>query len=176
MAPTTSAALPGVLVATAACCVPLDGGYGLPFTVMGRPLQPGTAFHGGGGWLTISPGYFDAFRIPVVRGRAFTERDDAGATPVVIINQTMARRFWPKADPLADKIWIGHGIMSELAAEHAAANRRHRGRHSRWRPEPRPRPYHVRAQPAGARCPQRAQRADHAPEVDRAHARQSVPV
>ncbi len=109
--------LPGVLVATAACCVPLDGGYGLPFTVMGRALQPGTAFHGGGGWLTISPGYFDAFRIPIVRGRAFTERDDAGAPPVVIINQTMARRFWPKADPLADKIWIGHGIMSELAAE-----------------------------------------------------------
>jgi putative ABC transport system permease protein len=110
-------ALPGVLVATAACCVPLDGGYGLPFTVMGRPLPPGAAFHGGGGWLTISPGYFDAFRIPILRGRAFTERDDATAPPVVIINQKMAKQFWPKSDPLQDKIWIGHGIMSELAAE-----------------------------------------------------------
>ncbi len=53
----------------------------------------------------------------MVRGRAFTERDDAGAPPVVIINQAMAKQFWPKSDPLADKIWIGHGIMRELAAE-----------------------------------------------------------
>ena len=35
----------------------------------------------------------------------------------MIINQAMAKRFWPKADPLSDKIWIGKGIMSELAAE-----------------------------------------------------------
>ena len=110
-------ALPGVVVATAACCVPLEGGYGLPFTVMGRPLDAGAQFHGGAGWITISPGYFDAFRIPVLRGRAFNERDDAGATPVVIINQAMAKQFWPKGDPMADKIWIGHGIMSELSAE-----------------------------------------------------------
>ena len=110
-------AVPGVLVATAACCVPLEGGYGLPFMVMGRPLDAGAQFHGGGGWLTVSPGYFDAFRIAVVRGRAFSERDEGGATPVVIINQAMARQFWPKSDPLADKIWIGKNIMSELAAE-----------------------------------------------------------
>jgi predicted permease len=111
-------ALPGVLVATASCCVPLEGGYGLPFMVMGRPLDPGTQAHGGGGWQTISPGFFEAFRIPVIRGRAFDERDDTGATPVVVINQAMAHRFWPKSDPLADKIWIGKGtIMKELAAE-----------------------------------------------------------
>ena len=109
-------ALPGVILASATCCVPLEGGYGLPFLVMGRPLTDGP-FHGGGGWLTVSPGYFEVFKIPVVRGRAFTERDDGAAAPVVIINQAMAKRFWPKADPLSDKIWIGKGIMSELAAE-----------------------------------------------------------
>jgi predicted permease len=109
-------ALPGVTLASATCCVPLEGGYGLPFLVMGRPLTD-RPFHGGGGWLTVSPGYFAVFKIPVLRGRAFTERDDGAGAPVVVINQAMATRFWPKADPLADKIWIGKGVMSELAAE-----------------------------------------------------------
>jgi predicted permease len=109
-------ALPGVISASATCCVPLEGGYGLPFMIMGRPLEKGP-FHGGGAWLTVSPGYFDVFKIPVLRGRAFTERDNTAGGPVVLINQAMARQFWPKSDPLNDKIWIGKGIMSELAAE-----------------------------------------------------------
>jgi predicted permease len=109
-------ALPGITAAAATCCIPLEGGYGLPFVIMGRPLQQGP-FHGGGGWLTISPSYFDVFKIPVLRGRVFTDRDDAGAERVVVINQAMARQFWPKSDPLADQIWIGKGIMSELSTE-----------------------------------------------------------
>ncbi len=107
---------PGVLMASAACCVPLEGGYGLPFKVMGRPLTDGP-FHGGAGWITISPGYFEVFKIPVVRGRSYTERDDAAAPPVVMINQAMARRFWPKADPMSDQILIGKGVMPQLATE-----------------------------------------------------------
>lgn len=109
-------ALPGVDVATAACCIPLEGGYGLPFRVMGRALENGP-FHGGGGWLPISPGYFDAFKIPVVKGRAFNERDDNAGAPVVMINQTMAKRFWPNGDPLNDRILIGKGVMPALADE-----------------------------------------------------------
>ena len=109
-------ALPGVTLSSATCCVPLEGGYGLPFLVMGRPLTDGP-FHGGGGWLTVSPGYFEVFKIPVLRGRAFNERDDGTGGPVVVINQAMAKKFWPKSDPLSDKIWIGKGVMSELAAE-----------------------------------------------------------
>src|SRR5205085_3287986 len=93
--------VPGVVTATAACCVPLEGGYGLPFIVMGRPLTDGP-FHGGAGWLTVSPGYFDVFKIPVLRGRDFTDRERSGTGPVVVINEAMARRFWPKADPLSD--------------------------------------------------------------------------
>jgi len=109
-------ALPGVELASATCCVPLEGGYGLPFKVMGRPLRDGP-FHGGGGWKTVSPGYFEVFRIHVVRGRTFTERDGHGAAPVVIINETMAKRFWPKGDPLRDQILIGKGVMPQLADE-----------------------------------------------------------
>jgi putative ABC transport system permease protein len=109
-------ALPGVLSASATCCVPLEGGYGLPFLVVGRPLTEGP-FHGGGSWKTISPGYFDIFKIPIVKGRAFTELDNGAGPPVVLINESMAKRFWPKGDPMTDRIWIGKGIMSELAAE-----------------------------------------------------------
>jgi predicted permease len=108
--------LPGVVSASATCCVPLEGGYGLPFLIVGRPLDKGP-FHGGGGWQTISPRYFDVFKIPVIRGRAFTDSDTGAANPVVVINQAMAKQYWPKGDPLSDRIWIGKGIMAELAAE-----------------------------------------------------------
>jgi putative ABC transport system permease protein len=108
--------LPGVEHAAATCCVPLEGGYGLPFRIIGRPLEKGP-FHGGGAWLTVSPGYFETFRIAMKRGRTFTDRDDAGAPAVAIINEAMAREFWKDKDPLSDRIMIGAGVMKELSAE-----------------------------------------------------------
>jgi putative ABC transport system permease protein len=108
--------LPGVVAASATCCVPLEGGYGLPFVIVGRPLQEGP-FHGEGGWLTVSPGYFDVFKIPVKRGRAFGERDSGRSLPVVVINEAMARRYWAKGEPLNDRLIIGRGVMREFADE-----------------------------------------------------------
>jgi predicted permease len=108
-------ALPGVVQASATCCVPLDGGYGLPFNVVGRPHDG--PYLGGGEWFTVSPGYFEVFRIPVVRGRTFTDRDDRQGTPVAIINEAMARQFWPKGDPLDDRLVIGRGAMPEFQDE-----------------------------------------------------------
>jgi predicted permease len=109
-------ALPGVEVASATCCVPLQGGYGLPFVIAGRPLgdQP---VHGGGGWATVSPGFFEVFRIPAVRGRTFTLRDISTGPPVVIINETMAREYWPDGDPIGERLIIGRTIMREFADE-----------------------------------------------------------
>jgi putative ABC transport system permease protein len=109
-------ALPGVERAAATCCIPLEGGYGLPFRIEGRALQQGP-FHGGGGWLTVSAGYFDVFRIPIKRGRGFTDRDDSGTPPVVVINERMAQQFWKDGDPMKDRILIGGGAMRELANE-----------------------------------------------------------
>jgi predicted permease len=57
----------------------------------------------------VSPGYFSAFKIPVVRGRLFTDRDNGTAPGVVIISEAMARRYWPKSDPLRDQIFIAKG-------------------------------------------------------------------
>jgi len=112
-------AIPGVIDASATCCVPLQGGYGLPFRIVGRPLAADSQgpFHGGGGWTTVSPGYFEIFKIPVKRGRTFSERDTSSSTPVVVINEAMARQYWPDADPLADRLVIGKGVMREFESE-----------------------------------------------------------
>jgi putative ABC transport system permease protein len=99
--------IPGVEEAGFTCCVPLEGGFGLPFQITGRPDGP-TA-RGGAGWTMVSTGYFEAFKIPVLRGRTFREQDDGGP-PVVIINQALAKQFWPKSDPLNDSIIIGRGV------------------------------------------------------------------
>ncbi|HEY7058817.1 MAG TPA: ABC transporter permease, partial [Vicinamibacterales bacterium] len=111
--------IPGVVNASATCCVPLQGGYGLPFRIVGRPLAADAQgpYHGGGGWMTISPGYFEVFKIPVRRGRTFNERDVANSTQVVIINEAMAKQYWPKSDPLTDRLLIGKGVMREFEAE-----------------------------------------------------------
>lgn len=55
-------------------------------------------------WATISGDYFEALGVPLIRGRFFSEQDATNTTPVVIINETMARRYWPGEDP------IGKGI------------------------------------------------------------------
>ena len=67
--------------------------------------------------MTVSPGYFEVFKIPVKRGRTFNERDTSTSTPVVVINEAMAKQFWPKGDPLNDRIVIGKGVMREFEAE-----------------------------------------------------------
>lgn len=107
--------IPGVEVASAGCCVPLQDGFGLPFVIAGRPLEG--PYHGGSGWISVSPGYFEVFRIPVVRGRTLDIRDNSAGPPVVLINEAMARQFWPEGDPLKDQLTIGHGVMAEFADE-----------------------------------------------------------
>lgn len=98
--------VPGVSTAAAACCLPLQGGFGLPFDIVGRP-KGNDPNSGGAGYLPISWSYFDAFKVPIVRGRSFTEHDDGSAPGVVIINEAMAKKFWPNGDPLNDRLLIG---------------------------------------------------------------------
>src|SRR6185503_8648274 len=106
------AGLAGVEAAAATFTgTPLSGGMSfLNITVPGRSL--GGPFVGGGhlgGWHLISPQYFAVFRIPLVAGRTLSERDVRGSLPVVVINHTMARQFWPNESPLGRQILIGQG-------------------------------------------------------------------
>ncbi|HEX4770028.1 MAG TPA: ABC transporter permease [Bryobacteraceae bacterium] len=106
-------AIPGVEVAGSSCCIPLEGGFGLPLNIVGRPLTNGPN-HGGAGWNSVGPGYFEVYKIPVLRGRTFNVRDTTISRPVVIINQALAKQFWPKSDPLRDQIVIGKGVGPEF--------------------------------------------------------------
>ena len=55
-------------------------------------------------WTTVSGNYFQAAGIPLISGRYFTDQDRADAAPVVMVNETMARRFWPDDDPVGKRI------------------------------------------------------------------------
>jgi predicted permease len=54
----------------------------------------------GVGYAIVTPGYFDALRIPILEGRDFTERDGTGAEGAVIVNEVVARRYWPGQSPI----------------------------------------------------------------------------
>jgi len=99
-------ALPGVEVAATTSSVPLEPVGGGTFQIAGRPEGP--ASRGAAIFTGVSAGYFETFKIPVVRGRTFTERDETGP-PVVIINETLAKQFWPNSDPLNDRMILGSG-------------------------------------------------------------------
>jgi predicted permease len=102
-------AIPGVEAAAATSYLPLEGGLGLGFIIEGRPLTDGPA-HGGTSWNYVTARFFDVFRIPILRGRAFTERDDAAGPPVVVINQAFAKRYWKDGDPIGHRLIIGRGM------------------------------------------------------------------
>jgi len=89
------AALPGVAAAGAANVVPLCGcNQTSSFNVVGRPPYP-IDERPDVDWRIITPGYFDALRVPIQRGRDFTAADASGAPSVVIVNETLARRWFP---------------------------------------------------------------------------------
>jgi predicted permease len=105
-------ATPGVTSAAYASYVPLEGGAVLPYIIDGRPLRGPN--HGFGPWTSVSPHYFDVFAIPLVRGRLFMDADGRNAPGVVVINEAMAARAWPNADPLHARIFIGKGAGPEF--------------------------------------------------------------
>ncbi len=105
--------LPGVEAVAGACCLPLTGGPDLPFAIEGRAPVWGS-YNGDVQWRNVSPQFFQVFRIPLLRGRTFTDRDDSGSDPVMLINEAMARQFWPKEDAVGARLLIGHGLGPEF--------------------------------------------------------------
>lgn len=107
-------ALPGVLNSATTASLPLQAVHRIPVNVLGRPA--GTAPNTGSTqWLAVSPGYLSVFEIPLLRGRDFNQNDSGTAPPVVIINQTMGKMFWPKQNPLGQQIILGKGMPPMFA-------------------------------------------------------------
>ena len=102
-------AIPGVEESAFTCCLPIQGQFGLPFTMVGKPVDPSKG-PPGAGWMSASPDYYKLFRIPVLRGREFTDQDTAGAPGVALINEALAKQFFPKENPVGQQIVIGHGV------------------------------------------------------------------
>ena len=91
--------LPGVTSATAALSLPLTGNVLSPVLADGQPLVP-PGQRPLAGWNSITPGFFKTLGIPLLRGRDFTWGDDEKAPRVVIVSESLARRFWPNENPL----------------------------------------------------------------------------
>lgn len=106
-------AIPGVEDSATTCCLPIEGQFGLPFTIVGRPVDPAKG-QPGSGWMSASPDYFKVFKIPVLRGREFTEQDTAAAPGVLIINESLAKQYFPKQNPIGQQIVIGKGVGPEF--------------------------------------------------------------
>lgn len=98
-------AMPGIASAAATSDVPLGpGGAGnWPIQVEGQPPQP-LAQQPIVNAEEVTPNYFATLRIPVLRGRDFSETDTSESPPVVIINATMAKRFWPNQDAMGKRL------------------------------------------------------------------------
>ena len=101
-------ALPGVQAVGLTHSMPLVGDYVLGFIIEGRPAldpseEPSTNYY------AVTPDYFRAMGIRLIRGRLFTAQDDAKAPRVAIINETMARQYFPNEDPIGKRIHITNG-------------------------------------------------------------------
>jgi putative ABC transport system permease protein len=102
--------LPDVAEAGAVNIVPISGNgiNTVPFQIVGQPAFPrgrGPIVH----HRVATPGYFKAIGTALRKGRLFTEQDDDRATPVVLINETVAKRFFPGREPVGERLKFGDG-------------------------------------------------------------------
>ena len=107
-------AIPGVVEAAAGDWLPMQGSFGMGFDIVGRP-KGNAPFTGGAGYYSVSSGYFETFKIPLLRGRTFNDRDDASAPGAIIINEAFAKQYWPTGDPLHDRLQKAPGAGPAFA-------------------------------------------------------------
>jgi putative ABC transport system permease protein len=97
--------LPGVVGASAVIWPALGGGnWAMEVTIEGRPEAKSAALSASA--RAVMPNFFGTMRIPILRGRDFTEQDDENSTSI-IISDAMARRFWPNEDPIGKRFRPG---------------------------------------------------------------------
>jgi len=111
---TSMRALPGVESVAFASTFPFNpagivaGPNANQFDIKGQPWSKGSA-KPAVDVRVVGANYFETLRQPVVKGRTFTERDDDKHPPVAIINQAMARHYWPNADPIGKQLTFDNG-------------------------------------------------------------------
>jgi len=142
-------AVPGVVSVSAIAHLPLGGGSaGRGVAIEGRP-DPDPANAPGASYTVACPNVLRTLGIRLVGGREFTDRDAVGAPGVVLINETMAKKYWPNEDPVGKRLQIGTRVDPAedwLTIVGVFADVRHRGL-DRTTPPVLMRPYNQAAWP-----------------------------
>jgi putative ABC transport system permease protein len=122
--------LPEVTTVATVQPAPFSGqGGSASFGIEGRPSPPGDPGpHGDIAY--VSPNYFNALKVPIRSGRVFTEQDQENSAPVIVIDETLAKQYWPNEDPIGKHMrfgpnspWstivgvVGHTKQSDLAGD-----------------------------------------------------------
>jgi putative ABC transport system permease protein len=125
---------PGVQAAGAVTGLPLASTRGdWSIRIEGRPAAPREAL--AADWQVVTPGYFEALGTPIRSGRTFTDADTATTLPVIVVNETMARKFWPGANAVGRRLTMGSGNNRWLTIVGLVADIHHRGLDMEPRPE-----------------------------------------
>ena len=99
-------AVPGVRETAMTSALPLQGwGYGVPYSIANRELMD-PASRRRAFFKIVSPSYFDALGIKLLAGRGLSDNDMAGAPPVALINETLAKREFPDENPIGRRILV----------------------------------------------------------------------
>jgi predicted permease len=107
--------VPGVVAAATTWTLPVENAFSSNFIIEGRPLG-NSIVHGGMLMRPVSPEFAEVFRIPILRGRFFTDRDTSSAPSVAVISEAMAKKYWPQGDPVGERITIDKYLGPDFAA------------------------------------------------------------
>jgi putative ABC transport system permease protein len=109
---------PGLRDSAVAAPLPMDrqGEATLPFSIVGNPpLPPGKTITAD--YFTVSPDYFYVMRIPLLRGRFFSEQDSPSNPNVAIVSETLARQYFPNQDPIGRQMRFGFPPNGNVSRE-----------------------------------------------------------
>ncbi len=109
--------LPGVERAALGGTLPLEGGPDMVFTIEGKYTGAANSMEGIGGaqYRPVAPGFLEALRVGMVRGRPISARDTANSPRVAVINEKLAKEYWPNEDPIGKRIHVGMPFVADLA-------------------------------------------------------------
>lgn len=111
--------IPGVQEVALTSALPLQGwGYGMPFQIAEQPpLDPSK--RPVGYFKMVTPSYFSVLKLTMIKGRPLDSRDGAGAPPAVVINQSLAKNYFPHQDPIGKRVLVAQLLLGKtgLGAE-----------------------------------------------------------
>jgi putative ABC transport system permease protein len=100
-------AVPGVNSVSAMTGLPLFGaGFGMPFTIVGKPAFNDPSMRPNTGFGMVTPDYFKTFGVRIVNGRSFTDQDNASAVKVAVVNEDFVKKYFKGVDPLQQRVSV----------------------------------------------------------------------